>query len=161
VASQENAQSQVAQLQTAKPRAGPKPWPADSLFPLNKADAEDFARLPGFDQRLGFRAVRFRDALGGFHEPAQLAELYGLEDSVFRLVEPLLGLDRTRIVPLVLNVAGEEELAGHPYVPPWIAKRTIAYRREHGAYLTLSEWLRVQGVTDSLYTRMEPYLRLD
>lgn len=144
--------SDPADPSTWRPYTGP---PVD----LNRADAAAFDALPGIGARLAERAVRFRERLGGFHTVDQFGELYGLDPAVFALARPHLRCDGS-VRQLRLNGSPLDSLRDHPYIAPWIAERIVTYRARHGGFLTLDELRRVRGVNDSVYGRLQPYLRL-
>ncbi len=137
---------------TWRPYTGP---PVD----INRADAAAFDALPGIGARMAERALRFRDRLGGFHTVDQFGELYGLNPAVFALLRPHLRCDGS-VRQLRLNGSPLDSLRDHPYIAPWIAERIVTYRARHGGFLTIDELRRVRGVNDSVYGRLQPYLRL-
>ena len=57
---------------------------------INTADTSAFIALPGIGNKLALRIVNFRDKLGGFYSIDQIGETYGLPDSVFRKIKPIL-----------------------------------------------------------------------
>jgi competence protein ComEA len=72
---------------TARPGwVRPKPIPID----INTADTAAFISLPGIGSKLANRIISFRTKLGGFNSIEQIKEVYGLRDSVFQIIQPLL-----------------------------------------------------------------------
>lgn len=54
-----------------------------SAIDINTATVSDFKLLKGIGKVLSERIVKFRDAIGGFKNIAQLNEVYGIEDSLY------------------------------------------------------------------------------
>ncbi|MBO9571783.1 MAG: helix-hairpin-helix domain-containing protein, partial [Chitinophagaceae bacterium] len=65
---------------------------AKPAFPIdiNTADTTAFISLPGIGSKLANRIVSFRSKLGGFNSVEQIRQVYGLRDSVFQLIYPML-----------------------------------------------------------------------
>ncbi|BAV09073.1 DNA uptake protein ComE [Filimonas lacunae] len=59
---------------------------------INTATAEDWKRFPGIGEVLSKRIVAFRNSVGGFTSIDQVAQTYGIKDSVFLLMKPYLQL---------------------------------------------------------------------
>jgi competence protein ComEA len=95
---------------------------------INLADSSDLEKLPGIGPVLARRIVRYRSLLGGFYEINQLTEVYGISDSLCRMVNIHIFADSTLIRKLNLNEASEKELASHPYIGKYAAKGIVSYR---------------------------------
>ena len=59
-----------------------------------------------------------------------------------------------------LNQAEEAELALLPGIGEVKAARIVAYRKEHGPFRSVEDLLAVEGVSQSLLSRLLPYVRL-
>lgn len=57
---------------------------------INQATADELGRLPGVSRSLAARMVKFRDKIGGFQNLDQVRRTYGLTDSIFNLIAPLI-----------------------------------------------------------------------
>ncbi|MCX6206492.1 MAG: helix-hairpin-helix domain-containing protein [Bacteroidetes bacterium] len=57
---------------------------------INQATAEEISALPGLNRSLAARMVKFRDKLGGFQNLDQVRRTYGITDSIFLLISPLI-----------------------------------------------------------------------
>lgn len=64
--------------------------PNYTTIDINTADTTAFIALPGIGSKLANRIVSFRSKLGGFNSVEQIREVYGLKDSVFQLIYPML-----------------------------------------------------------------------
>jgi len=60
---------------------------------INQATAMELESLPGISKSLAARMIKFRDKLGGFRNMEQVRKTYGLNDSIFVLIEPFIVLD--------------------------------------------------------------------
>jgi competence ComEA-like helix-hairpin-helix protein len=59
---------------------------------INQATAEELCKLPGFNKSLAARMIKFRDKIGGFQNLDQVRRTYGITDSIFNLISPLIVL---------------------------------------------------------------------
>jgi competence ComEA-like helix-hairpin-helix protein len=129
---------------------------------INAADSADWESLPGIGPTLARRIIRYRDALGGFHSVEQVAETFGLPDSVFRRVRDRLSREPGHAVqPIRVNTAEAAELSAHPYISRKLAGLIAAYRSRHGPFATPEDLMAIPLVNDSLLNRLRPYLSLN
>jgi DNA uptake protein ComE-like DNA-binding protein len=68
----------------------PKLMPASIL--INQATMAELLLIPGINKSLAARMIKFRDKLGGFKNIEQIRKTYGLSDSLFQLMAPLVVL---------------------------------------------------------------------
>ena len=128
---------------------------------INLADSTEWEALPGIGAVLAGRIVRFREKLGGFHAPAQLLDVFGLRDSTYQLIAPLLLADNLQWKRISINQASEAELSAHPYFRWKLARLIVAYRTAHGPFLQVEELKDIQLITDEVFEKMAPYCQLD
>ena len=57
---------------------------------INTAGPEQWMAFPGIGEVLANRIVKFRDKMGGFSSIEQVGKTYGIKDSLFQLMKPLL-----------------------------------------------------------------------
>lgn len=62
---------------------------------INKATEEEWKSLPGIGAVLSKRIVKFRESQNGFESIDDVAETYGLRDSVFQKIKPYLKISST------------------------------------------------------------------
>jgi DNA uptake protein ComE-like DNA-binding protein len=135
--------------------------PSPSTLPdINQADSTAWEALPGIGPKLASRIIKFREALGGFYQVSQVAEVFGLPDSVYQRIRPRLTCQSGQQIRLSLNEAGIEELSRHPYIRRSLASQIIAFRNLHGPFSDLQHLLQLHAMNDSILKRMLPYLRL-
>jgi DNA uptake protein ComE-like DNA-binding protein len=132
--------------------------PRLSPIDINLADTTAFIALPGIGSRLADRIIRFREKLGGFHSIDQISEVYGLADTVFQQIRPLLQKPPFAIKRININTAGLNELKAHPYIRYAIANSIVRYRDQHGAYTDLEDLKKIMLITEEIYNRIFPYL---
>ncbi|NDE78729.1 MAG: helix-hairpin-helix domain-containing protein [Chitinophagaceae bacterium] len=73
------------------------------VISLENADSAALEKMPGIGPVLSARIIKYRDKLGGFYEVDQLREVYGLSDSVFSKIAPLLRLNGNNIKKIDIN----------------------------------------------------------
>ena len=78
----------------------------------------------------------------------------------YRLIERNLAVNRDSIRPFDVNAVTFKELLRHPYFPFPVTKNIMIYRQKNKTFRSLDELRRVDGITDSLFSRMIIYLRL-
>lgn len=105
---------------------------------INTASLEAWQELPGIGTWRAERIIRYRESLGGFIEPEQVGETFGIPDSVFQKIQPLLaggGVLRT----LNVNTATFDELKAHPYLTAKDAGVLVAKRAQNGPVSSATE----------------------
>lgn len=125
---------------------------------INAADTLLWEQLPGIGPVLARRIVYFRERLGGFHTIAQVRETYGLADSVFNKIQPLLRLGDVSLRKIDLNETDEKSLADHPYINTKLARVIIRYRSSHGPFRQVEGLKGIALVDDAIYRKLEKYL---
>ena len=143
---------------TAPPRQERKPI----LINLNEADSVMLEALPGIGERLSARIIKYRDRLGGFHDVAQLKEVYGLQDTVLKVLAsrvfvPING----SLTKLAVNKCSYADFRHHPYMGHAFAKSLVAFRQTHGEIKTLEDLYQLVAVKKEEIDRMKPYFSFE
>jgi len=138
-----------------------KPKYTSSIIDINTADTSALIALPGIGSKLALRIVVFRDKLGGFNNVAQIGETFGLRDSVFQLIKARFTISNTTVKQININTATLDELKAHPYLRYVIANAMIQYRTQHGNYAAVSDIKKIMLVTDEIYIKAAPYLKIE
>lgn len=126
---------------------------------LNKADTIDLIRLRGVGPSMARRIWLYRNRLGGFVHLGQLLEVYGMDSVTYEVVLRYVTLETSGVRQMSINNADVEVLSNHPYVGWSLARRMVAYRRQHGSYRSTDDLLNILG-TDSLqWSRALPYFK--
>jgi competence protein ComEA len=124
------------------------------MFDLNQADTTTLMTVKGIGSKLSQRIIKFRDNLGGFHNPNQIKEVFGLDSSV--VIEILrYGSVKTPFKKININEASEIK---HPYLKPFVAKAIIAYRNQHGKYNNIEDLSKVKIMDANTLLKLKPYL---
>ncbi len=127
---------------------------------INGANAYQWQLLPGIGPGYASRIIRFRQALGGFISKAQVAETYGLPDTVFNKIKPYLALN---LPPkkIQINHADLSQLGGHPYLSHKKARIMINYRDNHGPFFSPDDIFSMRIFDTSEVQRLLPYLSFE
>lgn len=126
---------------------------------INQAGMDAWMGLPGIGAVRARQLVNFREKLGGFKSVEQVAELYGLPDSVFQNIRPRLALQSTEIRKINLNTASTDDLSAHPYITKKQAALIAAYREQHGAFSSPEDLRKMRAFSDHAWLdKVMPYL---
>ncbi len=131
---------------------------AHEIVNINTADSAEWERLPYIGSGYAGRIVRFRERLGGFHSVIQVGETYGLPDSVFNKIQPLLILGNESLRKIDVNDTDEKSLADHPYINTKLARAIIRFRSANGRFRQVDDLRKLPLVNDSIYRKIEKYL---
>ncbi|MBV7532645.1 ComEA family DNA-binding protein [Chitinophaga sp. sic0106] len=130
------------------------------ILDINKADTLLWDELPGIGPGFARRICKFRDKLGGFYSIAQVAETYGLPDSVFNKIKPFLKIGDSSLKIMDLNLTDEKTLASHPYIRYKLAGMIVAYRNAHAGFRSMEELRSLPLVDDVIYRKLEYYIQI-
>lgn len=125
---------------------------------VNDADTSDWIALKGIGQVLARRINRFREKLGGFYAVDQVAETYGLPDSVFKSIKPRLICTGESLRKIKINSDSLKVLEQHPYIGRAIARQLLRYREQHGPFDGPGSLLSVESLDRSWLDKIGPYL---
>ena len=136
-----------------------KKWAPNQQWTLdiNLADSAAWVGLKGIGPGFAKRILAYRQRLGGFHEVAQLKEVYGL-DSVWVLENKShfktgAGVFRT----LPINRLAWNEFR-HPYLPYAQVKLFLTYRKQHPYIMSFEEIEKIRGLDLAVWVRLKAYL---
>jgi DNA uptake protein ComE-like DNA-binding protein len=127
---------------------------------INLADSLTWIQLPGIGPKLASRIIHFREKLGGFFQVEQVGETFGLPDSTFQKIKPVLRAQPVSLILLDLNQADPQSLQSHPYIRWQLAKAIVAYRQQHGGFRNIDELLQLALMDSSKLNRLKPYLTI-
>ena len=134
--------------------------PVTRSIDINKADSADWERLPGIGSKLAARIVKFRERLGGFVSASQISEVYGIQDSVYQKIRPML-VGGGEVEKLKINSAEERALSQHPYIQFKLARLLIQYKKAHGPLRGVDDLLAIAGFNSTDVEKLKPYLSFD
>jgi len=128
---------------------------------INLADSFSLTLLPGIGAKRAGAICRYRDRLGGFATVDQIAETYGLPDSVFQQILPYITLGNGPANKLCLNKATEIQLKNHPYIGWQMAKIIVAYRNQHGNFNAVEDLAKIYAVKKDWLEKVKPFLKTE
>jgi DNA uptake protein ComE-like DNA-binding protein len=131
------------------------------LIDINNADSVAYESLRGIGPTLAKRIVTYRNKLRGFYSVDQVAEVWGLHDSIFQSIRPKLKIDKNNISPFRLNDAPLDSLKSHPYFGFKIASLIVNYRKQHGTFKSLEEIQKIDAIDIETYRKIIHYLVLE
>lgn len=139
-----------------------KPYEKKVIAPvdINAGDSSAFDALPGIGGGYSRRIINFRNRLGGFYKVEQIAETFGLPDSVFQKIKPLLKISGNDVKKININTAKEEELKAHPYIRWQLAKVISEYKKQHGDFKSLQDLKKIMVIDEATYNKISPYLTI-
>jgi competence protein ComEA len=135
--------------------------PPVKIIDINIADTTALIALPGIGSKLASRIILFREKLGGFYSINQVREVYGLKDSVFQRIFPLLKCSAMVIRKLDINTAAREDLKQHPYIRWQAANILVEYRNQHGPFSSIKDLTKIDQFDSATLNRMMPYLTIN
>lgn len=125
---------------------------------INAADSADLLPLPGIGPVFAGRIVKYRNLLGGFVCPQQLAEVYGLSRQRADALGDLITVDSSLIKKVSLNRGEFGLLLRHPYLEYEDVCALVRYRDVSGPILDFEE-IRIHALlADSILEKVAPYL---
>jgi competence ComEA-like helix-hairpin-helix protein len=125
---------------------------------LNSADSASLTRVHGIGGSFAVRIVRYRYRLGGFYNKEQLKEVYGIDTAKYREIKDQLTVDKSKVKKININTISFASLRQFPYLSYKQASALIAYRTQHGKYLSIDDIRNVAIITPDILTKIEPYL---
>ncbi|HEU5219824.1 MAG TPA: helix-hairpin-helix domain-containing protein [Gemmatimonadales bacterium] len=170
--------------QKARARQLARPLQPHETVDINRAPAEEIARLPRIGMSLAKRIVQDRLAHGPFRGLRDLDRVPGVGPGLLATLQERLSFEgggaevptlpddanlRTPgayaqsgppggETPIDLNSASEADLVALPGIGPSKARAILAYRREKGSFAAVSDLGRVPGFGRSLVARLTPLL---
>lgn len=128
------------------------------IVDINLADTSALMQIRGIGTVFSSRIIGYRELLGGFVDPAQLLEVYGMDSARWEQLIPHIRVDTAKIRRINLNEATFEDLLRHPYVDRNLANSLVGIRNNHGPYEHAKQIRQSFLVTDTVYERIIPYL---
>jgi len=152
----------TASTQTSQPAYEKKEYKKEiNPVDINLADTTAFIALPGIGNKLANRIVTFREKLGGFYKIEQVGETFALPDSTFQKIKPRLILTNNSVKQININTATIDELKAHPYIRYQIGNAIIQYRTQHGNFSSIEDIKKIVLVTDEIFNKTAPYLKVN
>jgi len=128
-----------------------------AIVELNTATHADLDSIRGIGPAIASSVVRYREKLGGFVQPEQLLEVYGIDTALYEKLKPVIRLELQVTNKININTADAGGLR-HPYMPRNVAGLIINYRKLHGPFKSLEALRKLALVNEELYVKLAPYL---
>jgi len=125
---------------------------------INSADSLSLLDLPGIGPVFAKRILSYRRMLGGFVNPEQLFEVYGMDSVRLSGFINLIRIDTTLIRKLDINQATFKELLAHPYLEYEQVKAIARFRDRKGRLGSPGELWAAGVLADSIWQRLSHYL---
>ena len=133
--------------------------------------------LLGIKKYTGIRIKKYLDKGGKFKVKSDLSKIYGISAKDFSLLKPYILLPDTLVKPVFkqqypskqvflpeiqdLNRMEVESLDKFQGIGEVLAARIVKYRNKLGGYFELSQLLEVYGLSEEVYLKMMPLLKVD
>ncbi|MEL6606992.1 MAG: helix-hairpin-helix domain-containing protein [Bacteroidota bacterium] len=153
------ARQKSAKPRPSKPTQRKRRPPKPQRFNINTADEAQLRAIKGIGEIFSARIVKFRDKLGGFVQPGQYEEVYGLRPEVVQRLKKHAYIS-TKFHPQCLNIntADIRTLAAHPYLTPQQARAIVRYREQHGPFSHVAALNAIVLIDEATLRKVKPYL---
>lgn len=131
------------------------------IVDINSADSSIFERQRGIGPSLAGRIIKYRNRLGGFVSPEQIKEVWNFPDSTYQQLKDQFIVNTVNLSKVNINTADFKTMGTHPYINYRYAKVIVAYRQQHGNFTSLTDLKKTGVISDSLYTKLEPYVTVE
>lgn len=115
--------------------------------------------------------LRYRQRGGSFKTVDDFRRLYGMNDSIFAMVEPYIDIPVivkntsvkhskvivSELFPFDPNTASQEDLK-RIGLNSYQLRNLISYRDKGGKFLTKTDVSKIYGIDDELYAKLEPWI---
>lgn len=128
------------------------------IIDINTANPENLKRVKGIGEVLSKRIVNYRESLGGFYDKNQIKEVYGINDSIYNIIENQMVIKAVQLRKVNLNEASFEELKRHPYISDLLAKQIISFREKVKPFESEQDVQKLYLMKEDLYSRLHNYI---
>jgi len=132
----------------------------ENRIEINSADTTGLMRIRGIGPVFSRRIVRYREILGGYHNVAQLLEVYGMDEGRYVDTEPFVYADTTLVTRLRPLEDEFGTLLRHPYLDYEQVSEIFRLRRS-GGLKNAEDLLQSSSFTLQDISRLSPYLAFD
>jgi DNA uptake protein ComE-like DNA-binding protein len=131
------------------------------MVEINTADTAALISLPGIGPYFARRIIKYRDLLGGYCRKEQILEVYGMDSSRYGQFQQFILVDTSKIIRVDINRVEFKALLRHPYFDYETVKEIFNYKREHKGLRSISALRGLDGMPDSVYFRIRPYISVE
>lgn len=130
-------------------------------IPFAEADSITLQIVRGIGQATAGRIIKYRENLGGFHSQMQVLEVYGVKEETAESLWEFFEFEPLIFRKIRINSADLEDLSAHPYISYGEAKVLLAYRNQHGKFLSEADLLKIKIFKSEWVKKISPYLDFD
>jgi DNA uptake protein ComE-like DNA-binding protein len=130
------------------------------LIELNGASPDDLKRIKGIGDYFANKIIAYRTRLGGYIRKEQLLEVSKMDSARYAQMAPFVEVNPNAVRRINVNEADFETLSRHPYIGNNIALSLTNYRQIHGPFVELKDIKRSALITETVYQRIAPYLKV-
>lgn len=132
------------------------------ILDLNSASANDLISINGVGEVLSERIVKYRLSIGGFLNPIQLNDVYGLSPEVIdRINLKFKILTKPDVTIRNINSITASELAEIPYINEVLARDIISYRNLNEGIGSFEELAKINRFPSDKIDRIKLYLAIE
>lgn len=128
---------------------------------LNMADSTQLLQLKGLSRGMVRSVLRFRTASGGFVDPGQLKEVYGMTDELYNRIRPLCTANPAAIRKIMVNQASVDKLRAHPYLNFYQAKAIYELRRRKGKLESIDQLRHLDELDEATLNKLTAYFSFE
>ncbi|TAF44504.1 MAG: hypothetical protein EAZ51_07190 [Sphingobacteriales bacterium] len=126
---------------------------------INGADSVTLTTIKGIGPAFASRILKYRNRIGGFATIAQLKDVYGIDSIKYEQIKNQITVNTALLTKININVAEFDELKKMPYLTYKQINAIIAYRKQHGKFIQLSDVEKIVILTPSLIQKIAPYVQ--
>ncbi len=125
---------------------------------FSESDSITLQIVPGIGPSTAGRIIKYRNQLGGFHNSAQLLEVYGLKSETVDALWEYFDFDPLIFKQIEINNIEITDLAKHPYISYSEAKVLLAYKNQHGNFKSIEDLNGIKIFKPEWIKKITPYL---
>ncbi|MBK9982202.1 MAG: helix-hairpin-helix domain-containing protein [Saprospiraceae bacterium] len=133
--------------------------PTLKIVDLNRATSKDLESLDGIGSVLANRIIKYRDAIGGFLNPDQLKECYGIPPETIEKIKGQITVSGSPHL-VMINEINIDSLK-HPYLNKNVIKLIKAYKNQHGVFKNVSDFRKIYPPDSNWCDKVLPYISFD
>lgn len=130
---------------------------ATTIYELNALDTMGMQAINGIGPAFARRIFKYRERLGGFAQPEQLLEVFGIDSAHYEQIRPQIRIDEGLLRKININTADFEMLRQHPYLRYKQVNAIIEYRKQHGNYSSFADLKKVAILPAETVDKLVPY----
>ena len=126
---------------------------------INRAGVSDYESLRGIGPVYAKRILKYRSLLGGYIKVTQLAEVYGVTDSLVVSLKGWLTVQESFIpIKLKINIASFKQLVAHPYISYEQAGDILNTKSKYGKFKSNSDLKNLSLFSTRELEKLQSYL---